>query len=45
MKGELDLMQLYDSKYKEAIGLYKALADGKQRGDTYRDGQVKYPVK
>jgi len=45
MKGEPDLMQLYDAKYKEAIGLYKALADGKQRGDTYRDGQVKYPVK
>jgi hypothetical protein len=45
MKGEQDLMQLYDAKYKEAIALYKALADGKQRGDTYRDGQVKYPVK
>lgn len=45
MKGEPDLMQLYDAKYKEAIALYKALADGKQRGDTYRDGQVKYPVK
>lgn len=45
MKGEQDLLQLYDAKYKEAIALYKALADGKQRGDTYRDGQVKYPVK
>jgi hypothetical protein len=45
MKGEVDLMQLYDAKYKEALMLYKALADGKQRGDTYRDGQVKYPVK
>jgi hypothetical protein len=45
MKGEQDLLQLYDTKYKEAISLYKVLADGKQRGDTYRDGQVKYPVK
>lgn len=44
MKGEQDLMQLYDAKYKEALMLYKQLADGKQRGDTYRDGQVKYPV-
>jgi hypothetical protein len=44
MKGEADLMQLYDAKYKEALMLYKQLADGKQRGDTYRDGQVKYPV-
>jgi hypothetical protein len=45
MKGEQDLLQLYDTKYKEAISLYKVLADGKQRGDTYRDGQIKYPVK
>jgi len=45
MKGEQDLMQLYDAKFKEAVALYKALADGKQRGDMYRDGQVKYPVK
>lgn len=45
MKGEPDLMQLYDSKFKEAVGLYKTLADGKQRGDTYRDGQAKIPVK
>jgi len=45
MKGEPDLMQLYDTKFKEAAALYKTLADGKQRGDTYRDGQVKYPVK
>jgi hypothetical protein len=45
MKGEADLMGLYDAKYKEALMLLKQLGDGKQRGDTYRDGQVKYPVK
>lgn len=45
LKGEPDLIQLYDAKYKEALMLYKSLADGKQRGDTYHDGQVKYPVK
>lgn len=44
MKGEPDLMALYDGKYKEALALLKQLGDGKQRGDTYRDGQVKYPV-
>lgn len=44
MKGEQDLMTLYDAKYKEAMMLLKQLGDGKQRGDTYRDGQVKYPV-
>lgn len=45
MKGDADLMGLYDAKYKEALMLLKQLGDGKQRGDTYRDGQVKYPVK
>lgn len=45
MKGEADLMGLYDTKYKEALLLLKNLGDGKQRGDAYRDGQVKLPVK
>jgi hypothetical protein len=44
MKGEQDLMSVYDSKYKEALVLLKNLGDGKQRMDTYRDGQVKNPV-
>ena len=45
MKGEQDMMLLYDTKYKEALMLLKNLGDGKQRGDAYRDGQVKLPVK
>jgi hypothetical protein len=44
MKGEQDMMALYDTKYKEALALIKNLGDGKQRMDTYRDGQVKNPV-
>jgi hypothetical protein len=44
MKGEQDMMQLYDVKYKEALALLKNLGDGKQRGDTYYDGQVKLKV-
>lgn len=44
MKGEQDLMALYDGKFKEALGLLKNLGDGKQRGDAYLDGQVKIPV-
>lgn len=44
MKGEQDMMQLYDIKYKEALALLKNLGDGKQRGDTYYDGQVKLKV-
>lgn len=44
MKGEQDLMGIYDAKYKEALLLLKNLGDGKQRMDTYRDGQVKNKV-
>lgn len=44
MKGEQDLLQLYDAKYKEALVLLKNLGDGKQRGDAYLDGQVKLKV-
>ena len=44
MKGEPDLMQLYDAKYKEALQLAKRLGDGLERQDAYRSGQVKVPV-
>ena len=44
LKGEPDLIAVYDNKYKEALSLFKNLGDGKQRGDTYIDGQVKLPV-
>jgi len=44
MKGEQDMMQLYDAKFKESLALLKNLGDGKQRGDAYRDGQVKVKV-
>jgi len=44
MKGEQDMMSLYDGKYKEALALAKRLGDGLERGDAYRDGQVKIKV-
>jgi hypothetical protein len=44
MKGEQDLMAIYDGKYKEALGLAKRLGDGLERGDAYRDGQAKVKV-
>jgi hypothetical protein len=44
MKGEQDLIALYDTKYKEALALAKRLGDGLERGDAYRDGQVKIQV-
>jgi hypothetical protein len=44
MKGEADMVQLAQSRYVQAIALYKNLADGKQRADAYRDGQVRTAV-
>jgi hypothetical protein len=45
MKGEKDMVDLYQNRYIQAIGLLKNLGDGKQRMDAYRDGQVRNPVK
>jgi hypothetical protein len=44
MKGEADMLKLYQERYVQAIALYKNLADGKQRADAYRDGQVRIAV-
>ena len=45
MKGETDIVQLYQVRYEEALTLLKMLGDGKDRRDAYRSGQVRYPVK
>jgi hypothetical protein len=44
MKGEQDMVALYQGMYGEALALLKNLGDGKQRMDAYRDGQVRLPV-
>jgi len=44
MKGEPDMLKLYQDRYVQAIALYKNLADGKQRADAYRDGQLRVSV-
>jgi hypothetical protein len=41
LKGETDLMALYDGKYKEALSLAKRLGDGLERSDAYRSGQAR----
>jgi len=44
MKGEQDMVALYDSKYKDALALAKRLGDGLERQDAYRSGQYRQPV-
>jgi hypothetical protein len=43
MKGEQDMMAMYDGKYKEALQLAKRLGDGMERSDAYRSGQSRVP--
>ena len=44
MKGEADLVTLYQNMYTQSIALLKNLGDGKQRMDAYRDGQLRIQV-
>jgi hypothetical protein len=44
MKGEPDMVALYDKKYIEALTLAKRLGDGMERQDAYRSGQVRAQV-
>jgi hypothetical protein len=44
MKGEADMVNLYQSMYDRAMIQLKQLGDGKQRQDMYRDGQVRVQV-
>jgi hypothetical protein len=44
MKGEADMMSLYNQKYMEALALAKRLGDGMERQDAYRSGQSRQQV-
>lgn len=44
LKGEQDLMAVYEGKYKEAMSQLNRLGTGLERGDAYRDGQAKIKV-
>jgi len=44
LKGEPDMVNLINSKYKEALILAKRLGDGLEREDAYRSGQVRDKV-
>jgi hypothetical protein len=44
MKGEADMMQLYNGKFMEALALAKRLGDGMERQDAYRSGQFRQAV-
>jgi hypothetical protein len=44
IKGEADMTTLYKGKFDDAMMELKKLADGRNRRDTYRSGQIRVPV-
>ena len=44
MKGEADMVALYEKNYLQAIALLKNTSEGKLRQDVYRSGQARNPV-
>lgn len=45
MKQEQDIVAMMDKEYGQSLELLKNLGDGKNRQDSYRNGQIRYPVK
>lgn len=45
IKGEADVVAMYEKMYTDSLLLLKNLGDAKQRGDAYREGQVKMQVR
>ncbi|MBC40647.1 MAG: hypothetical protein CML19_00205 [Pusillimonas sp.] len=41
MKGDADMMQLYQQRYDEALQLLKIQAEGRMTGDEYREGTIR----
>ena len=44
LKGPMDMLQLYESKYKAEIQLFAAEQIGRRRRDDYTDGTVRIPI-
>ena len=45
LKGPIDMLTLYENKYKNAIQQFAGMQIGRRRRDDYTDGTVRIPVK
>jgi len=43
MKGDPDIMSVYNQRYQEAMSLLKVQAEGRMTIDEYRDGTIRVP--
>ena len=44
MKGEPDLIQLYEKRFMEGVQVVKSFGEGRMAGDSYTEGQKRAPV-
>jgi hypothetical protein len=44
MKGEPEMMNLYNQRYQDSLGRLKVLGEGRNTTDTYREGSFQVPV-
>lgn len=44
IKGDPEMITVYEKMYTQSVALLKMLGDGKERQDSYRSGQFKIPV-
>jgi len=44
MKGESEMMNLYNQRYQDSLGRLKVLGEGRNTTDTYREGSFQVPV-
>ena len=45
LKGPMDMLTLYENKYKQEIGKFAGVQIGRRRRDDYTDGTVLIPIK
>ena len=44
LKGPMDMLTLYENKYKQEIEKFAAMQIGRRRRDDYTDGTVRIPI-
>ena len=44
LKGPMDMLTLYENKYKQEVQKFAGVQIGRRRRDDYTDGTVRIPV-
>ena len=44
LKGPMDMLTLYENKYKQEIEKFAGMQIGRRRRDDYTDGTVRIPI-